>query len=334
LERPPPRPIVSTSTKLAEFRISFAISPPKTYVGVMRRHLSTALLLALSFACKKPAPAAPAPAADALDAGADEDVKPVYAAGETVPLAQQLCDALYEVQADRRAACCSSKPSPGLGLSQCVLTVSAALRSGAVSLEAKSVAACAAAQTKRYEGCAWVGPAHPSLPTECADLLHGTLKAGAVCRSSLECLDGSFCLGVGPTQPGKCSPPKSDGQACRLSVDALAGYARQDEELHHPECAGYCGHYKCAPRTAPGGACHMASECPGGQHCDGNKCVAGAAAAAGEACVGGACADGLSCVSGKCAAPLPTGAACKSDAECTGGCIPATHVCGQRCDAN
>jgi hypothetical protein len=295
----------------------------------MRRYPSAALLLALCFACKKPAPAA-----EALGAGQDEEVKPVYAAGAAVPLAQQLCSTLYAVPAGRRAACCQGKASPGIALSQCVLTLSAALRSGAVSLDAKALAACDAAQAKRYEGCAWAGPTQPALPAECADLLRGNLKAGAVCRSSLECLEGSFCLGSGPTQAGTCSPPKSDGQSCRSSVDALAGYAREDEQVHHPECAGFCGHYRCAPRTAPGGACHMASECPSGQHCDGTKCVAGAAAAADEACVGGTCAEGLRCVSGKCAAPLATGAACKSDEECIGGCIPQTHVCGQRCDVD
>jgi hypothetical protein len=301
----------------------------------MRRHLSTALLLALSFACKKPAPAAPPtaaqPAVEASDAGGDEEVKPVYAAGEASPLAQQLCDALYEVQADRRAACCSGKPAPGLGLSQCVLTVSAALRSGAVSLDPKAVAACAAAQAKIYDGCAWAG-SQPQIPSQCRELLKGRRKNGEVCRSSLECLEGQTCLGVGPTQAGICGAPKTDGQACRLSVDALASFARDDEDIHHPECAGFCGHYKCAPRTAPGGACFMASECPGGQHCDGKNCAAGAAAGAGEKCVGGTCAEGLRCVAGTCAAPLAAGAACKKDAECVGGCIPATHVCGQRCD--
>jgi len=165
----------------------------------MRRHLSTALLLALSFACKKPAPAAPPtaaqPAVEASDAGGDEEVKPVYAAGEASPLAQQLCDALYEVQADRRAACCSGKPAPGLGLSQCVLTVSAALRSGAVSLDPKAVAACAAAQAKIYDGCAWAG-SQPQIPSQCRELLKGRRKNGEVCRSSLECLEGQTCLGV------------------------------------------------------------------------------------------------------------------------------------------
>jgi hypothetical protein len=295
----------------------------------MRRNLSASLLLALAFACKK-TPPPEQPAQEAFDAGADEEVKPVYAAGESVPAAQHLCEALYQVQADRRAACCSTKPSPGLGLSQCVLTLSAAVRSGAAALDEAAINGCAEAESKLYQGCAWVGPSEPEVPAACRGLIKGTRKPGATCRSSLECLDGQTCLGVGPTQAGTCGAPKTDGQACRLSVDALADFVRDDENPRHPECAGFCGHYRCVARVAPGGSCHMASECPSGQRCDGTSCVAGAAAVAGEKCVSGSCADGLRCVGGTCKAPLADGAACKLDAECLGGCV--AHACGQKCN--
>jgi hypothetical protein len=295
----------------------------------MRRHLSAALLLALAFACKEPPPAQPAQ--DAFDAGADEEVKPVYAAAEASPVAQRLCNALYAIPADRRAACCSGKPSPGLGLTQCVATLSSALRSGAVSLQESAVAACEAAQTKVYAGCDWVGSNPPAIPAECQDLIRGGRKSGELCRSSLECQDGQRCLGSGPTQAGRCGPPKTDGQICRQSVDALAGFVRQDDERHHPECAGFCGHYRCAPRTTPGGDCYMAAQCPGGQYCDGSKCISGAGAKEGQACLGETCAEGLRCVAFKCAVPLATGASCKSDAQCLGGCLPA-HLCGPACN--
>jgi hypothetical protein len=244
----------------------------------MRSFLPAALLLAFAPACRKAPP--PAVTDEAAAAAGDEEVKPVYAAGEAAPLAHQLCGALYAVPADRRAACCHGKPAPSIGLSQCVLTLSAALRSGAVSLEPKSVEGCKAAQAKVFDGCDWVGPYVPPPAAECQNLLHGARKAGELCRSSLECLEGQTCLGVGPTQAGRCGPPKQDGQACRLAVDALAGYLLQDGDRHHPECQGFCGHYRCAPRSAAGGDCSMAGQCPEGQQCDGKKCIAGAAAAA------------------------------------------------------
>jgi predicted small lipoprotein YifL len=211
----------------------------------MRSFLSAALLLALAASCRKGPPADEA-AADAND----EEIKPVYAAGEAVPAAQQLCDVLYTIPAERRAACCHGKPPPDFGLSQCVVTLSAALRSGAVSLEAKPLEVCKAAQAKALEGCDWVGPYAPPPAVECQNLLRGARKAKELCRSSLECLDGQTCLGVGPTQAGRCGPPKQDGQACRLAVDALAGYLLQEDDRRHPECQGVCGHYRCAPQAA------------------------------------------------------------------------------------
>lgn len=292
----------------------------------MHVRLAAALLLAFSWGCHK----ASAPAFAVPDAGEDDEVRPVYSAAATVPDARRLCEVLYQLPLDRRAACCSARPSATFALSQCTLTLSAAVGAGAVILDAKAVTACAAAQADELTGCDWVGPNPPALPPVCRDLLRGTRKAGDVCRSSLECADGAYCRGAGPTQTGRCGPPKQDGQACRLGVDALAGYVREDEGLHHPECAGFCGHYRCAPRASPGGACRMSGECPAGERCNGTKCVAGVAAQAGEAC-GGGCAEGLRCVNGRCQAPFAAGAGCALDAECKAGCLP-THVCGLRCD--
>lgn len=258
-------------------------------------------------------------------------MRPVYPAGESLPAAQRLCDALYRLPAEGRAACCEERSAPGFALSQCVLVVSSALRSGAVTLDARQLDACVSEQEKSLSGCAWVGPTPPTPPGICRELLHGRRKRGDPCRSSLECPSGLSCAGAGPTQAGVCSLPKSDGQACRLSVDTLASYAREDEELHHPECTGFCGHFKCAPRSPAGGPCQLASQCQRDQHCDGTACKPGPAAGAGERCVGGVCAEGLRCVAGTCAAPLASGAACIDDAQCLGGCLAASHVCGQRC---
>ncbi len=283
-----------------------------------------------SAAAAAPAPATPPSAADPLLA--DEEVKPSYEAGPALPLAQKLCNALYDLPDARRAQCCSGKPRAGFA-SECIRVLSAALRAGSVALDAGAVDKCVAAQGRAFDGCAWVGQWQPALPAECEGLLRGKSGPGAVCRSSLECAEGQYCLGVGPIDAGRCGPPRADGQACATSVDPLAVYARQGEDpRQHPECVGYCGHHKCEPLAGAGEKCLIARQCAGGLHCDGQKCVAGAFAAAGEKCVGGSCARGLRCVDNRCAEPKPGGAACKADSECRGGCLPEKHLCGMRCD--
>ncbi len=303
-----------------------------------------ALALAAALACTKKGPAAPAagaqdPVARESDAGAEglpaeDEVKPVYAefAGPALPLAEKLCGALYDLPEVRRSTCCSGQPGHSFVTTECTRIVSAALRSGAVALDSAAVEACVAAQAKAYAGCGWVGQWLMPLPPGCDGLLQGHRKSGEVCRSSLECGEGLHCLGVGPTDPGRCGPPRSDGQACLTAVDPLASYTRESEDTHHQECAGFCGHRRCEPRAAPGGKCFLARECSPGQHCDGEKCVKGALAAAGEKCVGDACVAGLRCITGKCAEPKAEGAACKTDYECLGGCVPKTNLCGMRCD--
>lgn len=309
--------------------------------------LALAALLAVVCSCSRKHTEVPAPPAAGRQSAAapqpdlaapesplpgDEEIKPVYSdfAGAALPLAQKLCAALYELPEARKTACCSAKPGSTIS-GECARVLSAALRSGSVQLEAAAVDRCAAAQERTLSGCSWVGPFSPPAAPECEGLLTGHRKRGEVCRSSLECGEGLHCLGVGPLNAGKCGPPFPDGHACLTAVDSLATYAREDADLHHPECSGFCGHRKCMPVAAPGAACRIARECSRGQHCDGVKCVAGEVAAAGESCTGGACARGLSCLEGKCAAPKADGAPCKVDAECRGACRPATHVCGMRC---
>ena len=288
---------------------------------------------ALVAACTRtPAPAAAPPQAiEALQR--DDAVRSVYAefAGRSVPLAQALCDALHGQPERRRAACCAAQPGTSIK-EECSKIVSAALLSGAVKLDAAAVRACAVAQERALEGCAWVGQAGPPLPPSCANLFKGSAKAGALCRSSLECADGQTCLGGGPTAAGRCGPPKRDGQACLGSIDALATYTRDYDDPRHPECAGFCGHRLCEPRRTAGVGCFLARHCGQGQHCDGTTCVSGPFAAASEACVDDACAPGLRCLSGRCAEPRREGLACKLDFECQGGCLPGRQICGMRCD--
>jgi hypothetical protein len=307
----------------------------------MSRALLCSLLL-LGLACaKKPNPAAAPVAGNAapgalevppLEEVADE-VKPVYAAfeGAALPLARELCSALHDLPEARRAACCAAQKGTAM-TGECTRIVSAALRSGSVELDGAAVGACVSAQERALSGCSWVGQWLAPLPPECRGLLRGRRRSGDLCRSSLECGEGQRCLGAGPTDAGRCGPPRSEGQACLSSVDPLAVYTLDPLDAHHPECAGWCGHRQCMRSAAPGASCRLARECGRGQHCDGEKCVAGASAAAGEKCVADACAPGLRCLSGRCAEPGPDGAACAADSECRGGCLPDRHLCGMRCD--
>jgi hypothetical protein len=288
----------------------------------------------LASACTRaqaPGPVAPNVALEAVQR--DDTVKSVYAefAGPAVPLAEALCDALHGLPERRRVACCAAHPGTSIH-GECSKIVSAALLSGAVTLDAAAVRACAAAQEGTLEGCAWIGQGEPPLPPACTGLFKGTVKAHGVCRSALECAEGQTCLGSGPTAAGRCGPPKGDGQACLSSIDPLSTYTRDSEDPRHPECAGFCGHRRCEPRRVAGAACFLARHCGPGLHCDGATCVSGPTAAAGGACVDDACAPGLRCLSGRCGEARAEGLACKQDFECRGGCLPGKQVCGMRCD--
>lgn len=297
------------------------------------KRAATLLALACCLSCtRKQEPAAPRAEAEPADAGESETPQPAYAgfSGEALPIARQLCDAIYELPAERTAACCKSR-NPGTLSPLCATTLSAALRSKGVSLDAAAVDRCVAAQGKAHEGCAWVGAAADPLPPECRLLIHGLRRTGELCRSALECGEGQFCLGVGPMDAGRCGPPRKDGQACRSAVDPLAEYTREfDDDSRHGECAGYCGHRKCEPAAALHAKCSLAHECAAGLHCDGEQCAEGELPGLGDKCRF-ECAFGLVCAGGKCAQPRAEGAACASDGECRGGCLPASHTCGMRC---
>lgn len=255
-------------------------------------------------------------------------------AGATDPLAEKLCTALHVLPEARRAACC--KITPGIDMSsECVKIVSAATHSKAVTLDAGKVSACAAAMDKALSGCLWPGPWGVGVPVECERLLVGHRPQGELCRSSLECQTGLRCRGVGPTATGRCDKPLPTGERCALAVDALAVYAREEVDVDHPECTGFCGHRACFDKVSEGGKCVSVEDCKSGLHCSGTVCKKGLLSAAGEACVGEACADGTRCMNGVCGVPRDDGS-CSNDRECRGGCLKkdpaAVGVCGMRCD--
>ncbi len=260
-------------------------------------------------------------------------VRPVYeTSGPTDPLAVRLCQSLYALPEERRAACCSARPGVVLA-DACSGVLSAALRSHSLLLEPSRVEACTAALARVYAGCGWVGPFGPAVPGECAGLFTGMRAAGETCRSSLECTAALTCAGAGPTDEGRCAPPGGRGASCGTAVDALATYTRQDVEAPHPECQGLCRRHRCEDAVARGAACETSQQCRPGHHCAEGLCAEGLAGV-GQRCSGGDCGAGLRCLDGKCFAPRSTGAACASDLECTGGClaVAGTRRCGMRCD--
>jgi hypothetical protein len=188
------------------------------------------------------------------------------------PLAARLCDVLHALPAKRRAACCGG-PAGFHPASECARTLSFALRSGAVTLASADVDSCVEAAERSLQGCDWVTSLSPPPPAACEGILKGTLPEGAACRSSLECSEGLRCVGVGPTDMGRCAPPRHRG-ACGLSVDTLAAHTRQTRfDLAHPECVGHCATRACADDTPLGGACRSHVECGRGRHCAQGRCT-------------------------------------------------------------
>lgn len=279
-----------------------------------------AFLVVVLMGCKdKPAPS------DAVQR-ADTDVKPAFdgAPRQVTPKVAALCEALHQMPAERKAACCRGQTAAHFA-GECARVVSLALEQGTLELQHSD--ACVKDLVLAHQGCAWVGPNEPSLPESCSGVVVGKIHEGKKCRSTLECASGLRCLGAGPTAAGKCAPPGQDGMACELSVDVLVSYLRQTLPPHL-ECAGFCQRHRCESVLTDGGSCTLDAQCPEGQRCAGT-CVAGTRGAAGDRCVPGGCVAPLRCVAGTCATPKAEGEECSADAECLGACRDADG--GKRC---
>lgn len=279
----------------------------------MSRSLFSVALLLLLAACKDK-PSAPRPPPERLES----DVRPAFdgAPRKLDARALALCEALHQLPAQRRAACCQGATPAHFG-GECARVLSIALEQGTIELN--HAEACVKDQAAAHQGCGWVGPNEVPLPESCAAVVVGHAAMGARCRSTLECVPGLRCQGSGPTSTGTCAPAGQDGMACELSVDVLAAYGRQALPAHS-ECSGFCQRHRCETVLTDGGSCTLDAQCPAGQRCAGN-CVAGAHGAAGERCVPGGCAPGLRCVGGTCAAPRAEGLPCLQDLDCLGACV-------------
>jgi hypothetical protein len=313
---------------------------------------SVAAALVLALSCRKPENKA-APAASsappqtrpwASSSGAphelvedDPGIKPVYPplVGEPDGRAKRYCQALLELPAQRKAQCC--RGSAGFtATGECLRTLTHALRSGAITIEAGALDRCVEAAEKSVEGCDWVGPAAPAAPEACRELLRGARDSGAACVSSLECKTGLFCRGLSAAQRGVCAPSGRPDEPCGSGIDGLVAYTRPpDWETSHRECSGYCLGRRCQPAVSLGGACKTNAQCEKGAICSREHCVAGSLPSRGQPCSSGECASGLRCIRGRCEATKPAGEACESDQECNGGCVTSDAGkkgrCGMKC---
>jgi hypothetical protein len=252
---------------------------------------NVALLLVMVCGCKEKPAAAPVSTERKTD-----DVSPGFEGSPRAVSTEvaALCEALHQMPAARRAACCRTE----MGVEQsgeCARVLSLALEAGTVQLH--DSVACVKALIASHQGCGWVGPNEDTLPDACVGVVAGVLPLAAKCRSTLECAAGNRCLGAGPSAAGVCAPLGGDGAPCEQSADVLASYTRQPLPR---ECAGFCAQHRCQPSLTDGGAR----------------------------------AQGLRCVDGVCFSPKPEGAACERDVECIGACVSrgdAGRHCGAGC---
>lgn len=270
------------------------------------------------------APSASPLASSSAGSGPDAEVRPVYPplSGPADPRVERLCNVLHTLPAKRRGECCSFQ-GHGVLTDECIRNLNGALKGGAITLADADIDACEQAIKTSLTGCDWVSAA-PMLgptPEACEHILKGKLASGASCRSSLECGEKLFCFGAGPTSPGRCGPPKSDG-FCTQPVDPLAVYTRSDLfEVVHPQCTGFCSQRRCRPFADLGAVCKVNAECGPSAHCEGGKCKTGPNGQLGMECLGHGCAGGLRCAKGICQAPRKEGEACELNDQCRGDCV-------------
>lgn len=191
------------------------------------------------------------------------------------------CATLHRTYEAQRAECCGGAPVP-LFESQCVLHVSDGLRRQAVDIDELRLEVCARELNDGVRGCAWVTPHRPSAPSSCIEALVAQVALGGSCRSSLECVGDAHCVGHTAVEAGVCQAPSAVGDACGVSVDALATFVRAgDWEQTHPQCVGGCSleTHRCVESTN-----RLAAE-P-------SQVTAGQACESDADCLQGACASG------------------------------------------
>jgi hypothetical protein len=273
-----------------------------------RRATAFALALAL-IAARAPGRAAEPEATS--EAGAAPE------AGAAEPLARRWCEVMHALPAERKGECCGT--TPGSLAEPCTGALGAALRRGALSIDAAALERCAAEASRELEGCGWVGPRPPKPPSACTTLIEGKLESGGSCRSSLECLDGLYCRGATAEGVGVCAAPATPGGRCAAPADNLAAFSGLRDDPRHPECRGLCIKGQCLAFAGAGGACPSSAICGHGLRCIAGRCQEPPRRKIGESCEGhAACDEGTYCSAGRCAPVKGGGETCSLPAECGG----------------
>jgi hydrogenase/urease accessory protein HupE len=162
--------------------------------------------------------------------------------------AERMCELLARLPRARRAQC--GQTTLGVTLEhECSRLLAAALRDGALSIDADAAQRCEREQRARYADCSFMSAPALAPIVACTDMLQGQRAVDGACRSSLECESGLTCNGSGPFDVGVCAAPKRDGSSCGRAADMLATYLPH-QEAQHAECAGSCVSGRCRA-TAP-----------------------------------------------------------------------------------
>lgn len=170
---------------------------------------------------------------------------PAPLAPVTSALVERLCRTFDELPRTRRAECAHQRPGVTV-VAQCEKALNDSLSSGALQVvDASQVDRCIQDWTNRYRTCDFIQQASLPPVETCRALFHGRLLSGATCHSSSECADTLHCDGSGPTDPGRCLPPRTAGRPCGLSVDGLTSYVPDGTTTEHPECTGECVDGRC-----------------------------------------------------------------------------------------
>lgn len=214
--------------------------------------------------------------------------------------ARDLCEALHVTPGRRVGECCGRAP-PRYLFDECVGALGDALRTHSVRIDAQAVARCSESVRHSLAGCDWVTPSQPLPPATCQGAVHGRVREGGRCRSSVECVVPLHCADAKGGEPGRCRPPQAIGAACVPGPDVLAAYLlERDVTRAHPLCADFCSalSQRCEARPALGSACVSSAQCEKGLRCVAGRCAESPHAA--RTAVEGLCSTDLECEAGGC----------------------------------
>ena len=253
------------------------------------------------------APATPADAGTAADAGGDAGL----AEGSTY--SDHFCKTLpdwycgYAVRCELMSSVANCQRVAARGGGDCGRHEDAAVRDGRMAFDAGAAQRCHAA-LRDTVSCSNVAP-EPS--ADCQGAQTGLVPTNGACYSDAECDRTAWCYLA--TCPGTCQPRKPAG--AQTTATTLSGMARECQDgLTRTDgtCQAIVGPGgSCAPIPPATGTrtCVPTHYCGPGQICTARK-------APGAACTVNECAVPYACVAGTCGKAADIGAACSAQRPC------------------